>query len=371
MLSIFSVKNFKGFKDWITLDLSVVNNYEFSSQCISNGLINKALIYGYNGVGKSNLGVALFDIVLHTTDKNRNGNLYTNYLNAETKNDIAEFSYVFKFSNDILKYEYGKKNYEEIIYERLSVNENELFAYDRRKNSELSLNLPGTETLNKDLSQIKISLAKYIKANAVLSKSKYDQILSSFYQYTDNMLLFWALENRGYQGYQTGSNNIVTDIIEKGHFDNFKKFLLSAGVESNIKVVEVNGEKNIVFDYPERTLDFFQNCSTGMRSLTLFYYWLQRIKFDDVPPSLIFIDEFDAFYHLSISELIVKEMLENKCQIILTTHNTSLMSNDLLRPDCYFLMYKNKIQSLAQRTQKEIRKAHNIEKMYKAGVFDE
>ncbi len=33
-------------------------------------------------------------------------------------------------------------------------------------------------------------------------------------------------------------------------------------------------------------------------------------------------------------------------------------------------MYKNSIQSLAKSTDKELREAHNIEKMYKAGTFD-
>ena len=52
-----------------------------------------------------------------------------------------------------------------------------------------------------------------------------------------------------------------------------------------------------------------------------------------------------------------------------TTYNTSIISNDVLRPDCYFLMHKTGVHSLANSTVKELRKAHNIEKMYKAGVF--
>ena len=54
----------------------------------------------------------------------------------------------------------------------------------------------------------------------------------------------------------------------------------------------------------------------------------------------------------------------------MTTHNTSILTNDLLRPDCYFLMKKDIIRSLSKRTSKELREAHNIEKMYKAGSFD-
>ena len=57
-------------------------------------------------------------------------------------------------------------------------------------------------------------------------------------------------------------------------------------------------------------------------------------------------------------------------QVILTTHNTDLLSNDLLRPDCFFWLRDEKISSLADLTEKEIRKAHNLQKMFKAGAFN-
>ena len=85
----------------------------------------------------------------------------------------------------------------------------------------------------------------------------------------------------------------------------------------------------------------------------------------------IFIDEFDAFYHHDVSRLIIEKLKEvTDTQIILTTHNTAIISNDLLRPDCYFLMHTDKIQSLSKSTPQELRKAHNIEKMYRAGAFE-
>ena len=68
--------------------------------------------------------------------------------------------------------------------------------------------------------------------------------------------------------------------------------------------------------------------------------------------------------------MIVETLKEIGVQFILTTHNTSILSNDLLRPDCYFLMNKKKIKSLSNSTDKELREAHNIEKMYKAGAFN-
>ena len=70
MLKRFEVENFKGFKDRLVFDLQA-REYEFNKNLISNGIVNKGIIYGKNGIGKSNLGIALFDIVLHLTDKER------------------------------------------------------------------------------------------------------------------------------------------------------------------------------------------------------------------------------------------------------------------------------------------------------------
>ena len=46
------------------------------------------------------------------------------------------------------------------------------------------------------------------------------------------------------------------------------------------------------------------------------------------------------------------------------------MSNDLLRPDCYFLLKDNKIKAISDLTEKELRQAHNLQQMYKAGAFN-
>ncbi|MDR2098347.1 MAG: ATP-binding protein [Spirochaetaceae bacterium] len=84
----------------------------------------------------------------------------------------------------------------------------------------------------------------------------------------------------------------------------------------------------------------------------------------------LFIDEFDVFYHQELSKFVVDELKKNSRQVILTTHNTGIMTNDLLRPDCYYLMFKDRIKSIASLTDKELRFGNNIEKMYRAGAFD-
>ena len=114
--------------------------------------------------------------------------------------------------------------------------------------------------------------------------------------------------------------------------------------------------------------DFFKIASTGTRSLALFYYWYIRME----KASFVFIDEFDAFYHYELSESVQKRLRRiTDVQVFTTTHNTDLMSNDLLRPDCYFILKDNKIKAISELTEKELRLAHNLQKMYKAGAFND
>ena len=58
-------------------------------------------------------------------------------------------------------------------------------------------------------------------------------------------------------------------------------------------------------------------------------------------------------------------------QTILTSHNTYIATNDLLRPDCYFILENGIIKALPDRTERELREGHNLEKMLRQGEFNE
>ena len=70
MIKRFEVENFKGFRDNLVFDLSA-RDYTFNQEIVRNGIVNKAIVYGKNGIGKSSLGIAMFDLVWHLTDKQR------------------------------------------------------------------------------------------------------------------------------------------------------------------------------------------------------------------------------------------------------------------------------------------------------------
>ena len=121
MLKKFSVENFKGFKDKITFDIGTPSNYGFNSEIIENGCVTKGIVYGINSCGKSNLGLAIFDIIIHLTEKNKLTRSYDLYLNMSGRKSFAEFEYVFSFDDHRVIYKYKKSNVETLQEESLFI----------------------------------------------------------------------------------------------------------------------------------------------------------------------------------------------------------------------------------------------------------
>jgi AAA15 family ATPase/GTPase len=370
MLAKFKVSNFKSFNQNFILDLTETNGYNFNTESINKGIVNNALIYGYNGVGKSNLGLALFDIIEHLTDQNKIEKEYQVYLNAYNKSKFAEFHYEFLINSAKVIYEYRKSDYKTIIYEKFSINDEDFVVIDRTKDNNAIIKFKGAETLKTEIDNSELSILKYIKNNSVLEQNSTNQTFKDFFKFIEGMLFFRSLRNNMFLGLEIGGGrNLFEDIIEKKNVEDFERFLNEAGIECKLKVIEELDKKILVFDFDGNYIPFEKIASHGTSALTLFYFWFQRIR-EKSKVTFLFIDEFDAFYHHELSALIVKELRSTGVQFILTTHNTTIITNDLLRPDCYFLMNKDSIRSLSKSTQKELREAHNIEKMYKAGTFD-
>jgi AAA15 family ATPase/GTPase len=373
MLSKFEVSGFKGFNENMVFDLSDVKNYTFNDESVRENNINKSIIYGGNGTGKTNLGLAIFDIVRHLTDKEFRPSTYANYLNAANEEQRAKFRYSFFLKNKNVVYEYVKLDYNSLVSEKLIIEDEVVLSIDRNISTNSYINLKGAETLKTDIGHASISILSYVKNNAVLDDNPINQVFFELINFVNKMLFFRIVEQANsyiFLGLNFGEKSITSDIIESGKLPEFEKFLNASGIKCKLSVYVKVGEKRIAFDFGKRKIDFFENASTGTKALSIFYFWLQRIKNEDTV-SFVFIDEFDAYYHHDLSKMIVKELKKTSSQVVLTTHNTSIMTNDLLRPDCYFVMTPELIKPICDLTSKEIRQAHNLEKMYKAGVFQE
>lgn len=189
--------------------------------------------------------------------------------------------------------------------------------------------------------EVLISINKVIDASPELcSKKLLIETFIAGINDADDIMDEW----HSYVAEQREADLAMLIIAEKLKSDEIRKFVENAFRDGEIKTA-----------------------STGTRSLALFYYWYIRMQ----KASFVFIDEFDAFYHFELSESVEKSLKDIQgVQIFTTTHNTDLMSNDLLRPDCYYILKDNKIKAISELTEKELRFAHNLQKMYKAGAFN-
>ena len=365
MLKKFEVTNFKGFKDKLVFDLSA-REYAFNKHIIKNDIVNKAIIYGKNGIGKSNLGIAIFDIVMHLSDKERMPSRYLqNYLNLNSNQDFAEFTYQFCFDDDEVIYSYKKQNPFYLIDETLTINGKLMIRFDyfKRENNYLDREVVGD--LKIDLLDNRLSVIKYIYRNVPMSDSSplYKMML-----FVDNMLWYRGLsDGNNYCGFTNGAASLIESLYVSGKKNEFQKFLAENGVfyELDWQINYGIHELMVVFSTGKR-VPFLSIASTGTQSLLLFFFW--SISFNRI--SFLFIDEFDAFFHYEAAEIIIQLLNKNKSfQSMVTSHNTYLMQNKLTRPDCCYLMTENKIKNLFDSTEKEIREAHNLEKMYINGAF--
>ncbi|API86612.1 AAA family ATPase [Francisella uliginis] len=380
MLTKFSVKNFKNFKDEIIFDLSKSRDYKFNQECIKDGVINKTIIYGKNASGKTNLVLAIFDIISNLTDKIAipHGNVdnpYIFYKNlGNIPSDSVDFNYEFILEGEKIKYSYRKMDKDIFTYEKLVINDVTIVELDRyHDKNQIRLNWNSLEDSGFDnsLKDDKLSAIKYIYKNSKVKdfNDSTSKTFINFMSFIEKMLMFYSLEKRGFIGYETtSSKNVFKEIIARNKLQDFQSFLASFGL--NYDLVETIDDFNtptVAIRFGETKVLFHKICSSGTSALALFYFWymdIEKIK-------LLVIDEFDAFYHYKLSSAIVKKLIDNDCQVILTTHNTSVMTNDLMRPDCYFRINQDGIISLADATSNEIRKVHNLEKIYRSGWFDE
>lgn len=368
MLKKLMVKGFKGFKEELIIDLSNTRSYDFNNECVKNNIVNKSIIYGKNASGKSNIGYAIFDIVSNLTDKNNGNILYNNYINAENKNGIAYFKYTFEFNGIEVQYNYSKKSLEEILEEELIINGQRVVYYNFINRGFIKTSLTGTENLDKNFNDMNISVLKYIYKNSKLENNDINTAFELMMSFVNNMLFFRCLNSNTYIGFRTGSKDVLEDIVENNYLAEFESFLNEEGVVCSLTERSYNGKKTIAFKIGDNEIDFAEIASTGTNSLALFFYWYKNLA----NASFLFIDEFDAFYHFDLSEKIVNKLKELNVQTILTTHNTYLLNNELLRPDCYFIIFDNsRIKPLFELTDRELRYGHNLEKIFRAEGFKE
>lgn len=364
MLTKFAVKNYRGFSRRIEWDLSHPNGYSFNTHAIKDGVVKNGIIYGPNGSGKTNLGLAIFDIVNHLTQKFKKPGYYNNFVYAGNPSALVDFEYTFRFNGLIVQYDYSKAITGNLINERMLVDGNEIFS---RRGKDLHIDKTAFPMDASFIDNLKhnannVSIVNVLLLSFPLAK---DNFLLKLRDFVNGMLWFRNLDIREFIGLETGVYLLDEFIIKKNLVNDFASFLKSVSGQEFTFAKHNKNDKNLMCEYNGKRIGFDVIASTGTHALMLLYFWLQKMK----DATFVFIDEFDAFYHYELSLEVCRRLFSLDCQVFTSTHNTFLMTNDLLRPDCYFILEKNTIRSLHSSTDKELRFGHNLEKMYRANAF--
>lgn len=366
MLAEFKVRNYKNFRDELKFSLESGKNYEFNQKAVHNGIIKDSVIIGYNASGKTNLGRAIMDIIIHLTDKSERGTSSLFFSNLYNQDDTVAFIYKFKFDSSCLEYAYEKKNPQQVVREYVKIDGKKIIINDEDTHI---VNLKGSESLNFDNWDHSISLVKYTYANTILDREDKDcQVFLKFIKFVNQMLLFSSTEGLKAIGANPTRGNVFEIIYSlKNGVNNLETFLHEAKLSFKLLEKDTGEGKNIYCKIGDREVPFAPLMSSGTKALVFLYLWyMQREEF-----SFIFIDEFDSFYHTDLSIAVIRKLMEENIQVVLTSHNTDIISNELLRPDCYFILENNTIQPFCNLTDKSLREAHNLQKMYRAGAFYE
>ncbi len=382
MLKKFEVRNYKNFKNTLTFDFGKVGGYKFNQECIQSNVISKCIVYGRNATGKTNLGNAIGNIVdviiggLRIRRKER-------LLNADSQEELAQFYYEFDFEGISVIYEYKKNINDDIKSERLVIDKEEIFCLDFETCtfSKLNLETIGAETiqidryivsLDSEVAEMEDSIGQLPFLRFILNNSALapESVVRKLEDYVSRMRLY-GVGQQIYAGARPIINkSFVEHLAEGDNLQDFEDFLNVMGISCELYLENrADGEHELYFKH-DKPVVFFETASSGTLSLVNFY---RRFVVALKRPSFIYMDEFDAFYHYEMSEKLVN-FFKSKfvgCQIIMTTHNTNLMSNHLMRPDCLFILSGEGIlTALCDATERELREGHNLEKLYIGGEFE-
>lgn len=419
-LQEFSFGNFRSFKDINTLNLSAAkikskhenidrNNVILGENIENISFLKSKAIYGANASGKSNVikaFVTFFRIIRNSVKDDTILNMIDSFrLSTETESEPSFFQIIFWDKN--VKYRYGfelddEKIYSEWLYGKPGERELCYFIRDGKEIIELDkTNFSEGDKLKTLLFDDESDDNEIFRDNSLflstlstfgfakLSKQLIESITSTYiisglghhgmYRYAgeslnDNEKKKYILDflKNGDIGIEDLNNvEISSDDLPEHLDDEAKKdFEKTKNRKLLVSSRKKYNESNEFVE--EENFSFSLHESEGTQKLfELSPFIYQALK----EKKTIIIDEFDARFHPLLTKKILElfNSNENKgAQLIFTTHDTNLLSSDLLRRDQIEFVEKDKygashLYSLVQF--KGIRNNATFEKDYIQGKY--
>lgn len=416
----FSFGNFKSFKDIQTLNLSTakikskhkeidLKNVIAGKNSADVSFLKSKAIYGANASGKSNIikaFVAFIRIVKTSVKDEKILHLVDSFrLSTETENQPSFFQIIFWYKNT--KYRYGFELDDENITAE--------WLYGKPKDRELPFFIRDNQEI------IELDKTNYSEGDKLMTLLKDDEsddneifrsnslflsTLATFgfgklsKQLIDSFSSIIIISGLGHQGMYKFAGDALSDDIKKKYIIDFLKYG-DIGIE-DVNAIEISSDdlpddidddirKNFdnkkkrkllvstrkkydenLISVDTESFSFGNHESEGTQKL----FELSPFIFEALKNKRpIIIDEFDARFHPLLTKKILQLFNSDEnisSQLIFTTHDTNLLSSDLLRRDQIEFVEKDKygashLYSLVQF--KGIRNTASFEKDYIQGKY--
>lgn len=414
----FSFGNFRSFKDIQTLNLATAkiksknesideNNVIRNSELKNNTFLKSKAIYGANASGKSNIVkafVTFIRIIRQSVKDDEILNLVESFsLSTETEDEPSFFQLIFFVDN--IRYRYGfelddNKIYAEWLYAKPKERE---LAYFIRDNQEIididKTNFREGSKLvslfddNNSDNEIFRDNSLFLSSISSLGFGKLSKLL------INNITSITVINGLGHSGLFSYAGDSLNDEKRKKYIIDFLKYgdtgiedidtfdiptdTSSKESENKNNDSEKEKKRKLVISTRKKydeNLDFIENEPFPFRMMesegTLKLFELSPFVFEALKENRpLIIDEFDARFHPLLTKKIIELFNSNQnlnSQLIFTTHDTNLLSADLLRRDQIEFVEKDKygashLYSLVKF--KGIRKNASFEKDYINGKY--
>jgi hypothetical protein len=378
MLISFKVKNYRSIKDEIVLDMRATSDKTLIKKAVfdegKQSLLKMAAIYGANASGKTNLfkAFAMFrSMILESLAKSTiPGGLPGEFfkLSAETENKPSFFEISFSIEENVFIYGF-EIDKQAVVSEWLIEDKGNKVLFDRKlqeiksnKNyfqeataelkSQILENALFLTLLASRKGEISGKIIKFFQNTNFVSGNERGITLDySFGQFLNNPAIakkqkdLMLMADFGIDDIKAGQKIVAASEI-KNIPDQFKELLFKQNSKIAERSLEIyhkkyDAEKKEIGTVP---LNFFTEESEGTRQ----WFALSAPLIDTLEHGkFLFIDEIDTALHpllcLYLTQLFNSaEKNPKNAQLVFTTHDTSIMKEEIMRRDQIWFTEKNR-----------------------------
>lgn len=392
MLVNFTFKNFRSFRDEMTLSMEAASIQELSDAVVKScgeELLPVAVMYGANSSGKSNVLKALKamrDVLLNSVKLNPKDRLDAEPFSLDLTSSFEPTSFEIQFTLNGSKFRYGFDYTSEIIISE--------WLYEKRpgeREFELFLRSGNEFKISKTRFSEGIGKQDATPANRLfvsLVAQLNGKVSQSILDWFSNIEYMSGMDGKGYAGktlrtifYQYAGKEDIMNLLNHTHlgFDGIKVSMNIADEDSvdSKTIHNIYDNNGNIVSKKEFPTDKMESEGTK-KMIEIAGPIVDAIRLGQI----LIVDELDAKLHPFLTRKIIsmfmdKEFNQNGAQLIFATHDTNLLNIQYLRRDQIWFTEKDKTDStelyslveFRDEAGNKVRNDRNIEKDYINGRY--